>query len=121
MNKSKIIFILLILITFITLIGCTELIPNYKELNEDELKYSGEWQSSDSQYLLIRPSGSGDYEGFSGAMSISIDGGMVDINNNILKISIFTINKEFVITKEPYQENGKTVLELDNKKFIKTL
>ncbi|MBT4869975.1 MAG: hypothetical protein HON47_00170 [Candidatus Diapherotrites archaeon] len=113
---KKIILIACLAVLFL-FIGCM----NYTPLTDEQMSFAGEWVSSDAQYLKIHANGSGGYEGYlpNSFGSLEINGGTVDITSDKISITFASFGREFVITKPPFEEDGKMKMVLDGITFTK--
>lgn len=116
--KKIIIFLSILIILW----GCIEIIPNYEELSLENSKYVGNWihqENTNGISIEIRESGSGDISEYYFGANSNISGGKVELLDGNLSISLWGIEKEFIINKEPYEEDGQTLMILNDKIFIK--
>lgn len=110
----------LLFIAFMCVIGAFFWSWNLKEktpLTEDTKVYAGKWISNDGSWIRIYIDGAGDMKD----RTSSITGGTTLFENDVLKISVFNLVKEYKINLAPYQEGEKWYVVLNGFTYVRTL
>lgn len=92
------------------IVSCVDKTP----LTEQQQKYVGLWATVNS-WVQIGQDGSGSFE----LPNANVSGGAATIHNDTITVSIFGIDADFKINKDPYELDGNTIMELDGLKYYK--
>ena len=84
-------------------------------LNESQLMYSGTWVAPGDISFTISADGGGSFD-FSNS---KVTGGNVMFNDSGFKIGLFGIEKNFIINKGPYDDDGELKMIVNGIKFKK--
>ncbi len=102
----------MILILIITFSGCAE------PIGEDKSEFVGLWKSNEIS-LLIKQSGSLEYESKKGSVSTSISMPIKEISNNEIKAGFLFLSSSFKLEGGPKEEGGVKFLIVDGEKLFK--
>ncbi|MEO5672761.1 MAG: hypothetical protein ABIR26_18895 [Ramlibacter sp.] len=90
----------------IALGGCGKPVP------ADKSAYIGEWQQ-EAMYLLITADGSVNYKRLRGGSTTTIEGPLRAFDGNNFDVGIGPMSTTFVVSKPPYQADGKWKMVVD--------
>ncbi|RUO75050.1 hypothetical protein CWI80_06910 [Pseudidiomarina sediminum] len=103
---------LLIFVVLLTLVGCTQPIP------QDKLNYVGEWHG-DGVYLLISADGLMAYQRVDGSTQIQMQGPLKEFNGDDFVYGFFVWTSTFEVSQAPYFEDGSWYMVVDGVKLKK--
>ncbi len=113
MKFSKYLAILIIALTSTLMVSCGKKTP----LNEKQLVYAGTWTAPGNIMIKIAADGGGDFK----MSNTSVSGGSVEFSDTTeaFKIGLFGIEKNFIVNKNPYSDEGNTVMVVNGITFTK--
>ncbi|MBY6064268.1 hypothetical protein [Pseudidiomarina sediminum] len=103
---------LLILVALLTLVGCTQPIP------QDKFNYVGEW-CGEGMYLHISADGLMDYVRVEGTTRITMQGPLKEFNGDNFVYGFFVWTSTFEVSQAPYFEDGTWYMVVDGVKLKK--
>ena len=89
-----------------------------KPVSADKAEYVGRWRAPGMD-LLITQDGSVKYERLKGGMTTSISGPLQEFQGNDFSVGISFLSSTFVVSKPPYQEDGRWKMVVDGVELTK--
>ena len=102
----------LILLLTLFLSGCGTPVP------ADKADYVGVWRSQE-MVLSITQDGSIDYKRQRGSAETSINGPLQEFQGDDFSVGVWFISTTFVVSKPPYQEDGRWKMVVDGVELTK--
>jgi hypothetical protein len=106
--------LLLPLLFMLAMTGCGKPVP------ADKAAFVGEWQAK-NMYLLITQDGTIQYKRQEGNTSTSINGPLKGFVGNNFETGVGPLTTTFVVTRAPFQEEGKWKMVVDGVELSKTV
>lgn len=104
--------IIIPLLLICTLLGCGKPVP------ADKSNYVGEWQR-DLTYIQITKEGAVRYRKKQGNVRKSIDGPLKGFVGDNFEVGVGPLAATFVVSKPPYQVDGKWKMVVDDEELTK--
>ena len=101
-----------ILLLTLFLYSCSKPVP------ADKAEYVGRWRAPGMD-LLITQDGSVKYERLKGGVTTSISGPLQEFQGNDFSVGISFLSSTFVVSKPPYQEDGRWKMVVDGVELTK--
>ena len=95
------------------LISCAEPVP------PEKMNYVGEWKSKE-MYLLILADGSVKYERLKGGGTTTVTGPLKEFKGDNFVVGVSFIKTTFVVSKPPYQEDGRWKMVVDGVELVRS-
>jgi hypothetical protein len=102
-----------VFVLVLALLGCGKPVP------PDKASYVGEWQHP-TMYLLLTQDGSVRYKRIQGGATTSVDGPLKGFKGNNFEVGIGPMSTTFVVTKPPYDDEGKWKMVVDGVELTRT-
>ena len=112
-NLRSLLRLLALFACALALAGCAKPVP------ADKSAYIGEWQEP-AMYLLITADGSVSYKRLRGGSTTTIEGPLKTFSGNNFDVGMGPMSTTFVVSKPPYQVDGKWKMVVDGVELTRT-
>ena len=113
MNKKICVFLFISFLAPFLFYGCGNQVP------ADKAQYVGEWRSPE-MYLLITLDGSVKYKRIKSGVTRSVTGPLRGFKGDDLIVGLPLISTTFVVSRAPYEENGRWKMVVDGVTLTRT-
>ena len=90
-----------------------------KPVPAEKAAYVGEWRQP-AMYLLITPDGTVKYERLKGGGKTTVEGPLKGFSGDNFDVGLGPIRTTFVVTKPPYEDEGKWKMVVDGVELTRT-
>lgn len=115
-SKSRFALLLALGAALLLHVSCS---ASEKLLPPDKANYAGQWKAPDMD-LLITPAGNVQYKRVRNGATTTVNGPIQAFKGSDFSVGFLFLSTTFVVSRAPYQEDGKWKMVVDGVELIKS-